>query len=104
MQKVRYATGLKHPMNTTTQIIIQKAANGYIVSIPFQPRIVTQEDIVRQQARIYKDEFQGDPMLKGIQDPDIDNDDSDEFKVEGTPNVFVFKTLNELIGFLKTYL
>lgn len=91
-------------MNTTTQIIIQKAANGYIVSTPFQPQIVSQEEMIRQQARIYKDEFQGDPMLKGLRQSEPDNEDPNEFKIEPMPNVYIFKTLGELIGFLKTYL
>lgn len=91
-------------MNTTTQIIIQKAANGYIVSTPFQPTVVSQEQIIRQQARIMKDEFHGDPLLKGLQEPQLETDDSNEFKIESIPNVFIFKTLDELIAFLKTYL
>lgn len=90
-------------MNTTTQINIEKAANGYIVSVPFQPKVISNEHFIRQQARIMNEEFRGDPALKMLQQSEVE-EESTEFKIESTPNVFVFKTMDELIGFLKTYL
>lgn len=86
------------------QINIQKAANGYIVSIPFQPRIIDHDHIIRQQARIMKEEFHGDSELMKLKQQDQQTDEQDDFKITSTPNVFVFKTMDELIAFLKTYL
>ena len=91
-------------MNSTTQIVIQKVANGYLVSTPFQPQVYSQDEVVMQQARIMKEEFQSDSLLKGLQNSNNEKEDSADFKIEAMPNVFIFKTMDELIAFLKTYL
>ena len=91
-------------MTSPTQIVVQKVANGYLVSTPFQPQINSQEEMIRKQARIMKDEFQSDSLLKGLQNSNNQNEDLAEFKIEAMPNVFIFKTIEELIAFFKTYL
>ena len=88
----------------SNQINIQKAANGYLVSTPFQPTIMHPDHALRNQARILKEEFQSDPELMRLRHSEPENDQTDDFKITSMPNVFVFKTLDELIGFLKTYL
>ena len=88
----------------TSQLVIQKVANGYIVSAPFQPTVIRQEDTFRQQARIMREEFHGDSELSKLQNEASDNESDKDIKIETEESVFVFKTMDELIGFCKLYL
>lgn len=84
---------------------LQKAANGFIVILPFRNEYLpapdfTNEEVIRRQVRILRDEYEKDPLLSNLM-ADMEKEPivSQPYKPEN--NIYIFKTFNEVTDFLK---
>jgi hypothetical protein len=81
-------------------IVIKPVANGFVVQLPFGRTTIIPgmtDEQIRHQARVMKEEFFEDPMLK-VQDAEPEKDVEEE--LQGQPNVHVFNTFKQCLDFL----
>ena len=99
---------------TQSQITLTHVSNGWMVVLPYQPQAFAQpirrasEAEIRRQARIMKDEIQGDDVLKKLQGENQDEmfADIEDFKTIPLSeikeeNIAIFLTLEEALAFVK---
>lgn len=88
------------------EINISKVSNGWIVCLPdeIQDIMQLQEDSIRNQVRILKEEMTGDDLLKSLQkgdeEPVIQTDNRTQLQKDAT--TFIFATFPEVLEFLKS--
>ncbi len=99
-------------MFTHNQITITQVNNGWMVVLPIigghfgSPSFMyeTDEASLRRSARIMRDEMHGDPVLRDIQDQDMDIPTPKQPKLSDIKdkNISIFKTFEEVLEFLKS--
>ena len=95
-------------MYSAQDITIRQVSNGWMVVIPIQPEPINYAEIIRAQARVVKDEMNGDDLLKQLQSKSMDEPVEDIFASPSSlsdlkdESISIFKTFDEVLAFLKS--